>query len=398
VSTPEEPDPQNPFAGIPMFGEMMRMLQSQGPISWDLARQFAMTTATQGAAEQNVDPVVRISFQDLGRVAEMHVQNLTGLPTTVAGRAVEIVPTTPGIWAQRTLDAYRPLVNELATSLGQRPAAGTGDDDDPAFAMMAGLSSMLTPAMLGMAIGSMVGQLAARAFGQYDLPIPREQRGELLVVAATVDAFAADWSLPVDEMRLWVCLQELAAHAVLNVAHVRDHVSGLVRRHVAGFRPDPSAVMDKLGSLDLGDADAMSALQRTLGDPEVLLGAVQTPEQRAQLPLLDAIVSVIVGYVDHIVDRAAATLIGSSGRIAEAARRRRVEASPEDVFVERLFGLTLTRSQVERGRNFVQGVLERAGDDGLQQLFRSAAELPTPAEVDAPGLWLARIEFPTADN
>ena len=185
---------------------------------------------------------------------------------------------------------------------------------------------------------------------------------------------------------------------MLNVAHVRDHVSGLVRRHVAGFRPDPSAVMDKLGALDLGDADAMSALQRTLGDPEVLLGAVQTPEQRAQLPLLDAIVSVIVGYVDHIVDRAAATLIGSSGRIAEAARRRRVEASPEDVFVERLFGLTLTRSQVERGRNFVHGVLERAGDDGLQQLFRSAAELPTPAEVDAPGLWLARIEFPTADN
>ena len=51
-------------------------------------------------------------------------------------------------------------------------------------------------------------------------------------------------------------------------------------RHVAGFRPDPSAVMDKLGALDLGDADAMSALQRTLGDPEVLLGAVQTPEQR----------------------------------------------------------------------------------------------------------------------
>ena len=111
MSTPEEPDPQNPFAGIPMFGEMMRMLQSQGPISWDLARQFAITTATQGAAEANVDPVVRISFQELGRVAELHVQNLTGLPTTVAGRAVEIVPTTPGIWAQRTLDAYRSLTN-----------------------------------------------------------------------------------------------------------------------------------------------------------------------------------------------------------------------------------------------------------------------------------------------
>jgi putative hydrolase len=395
VSSPEEPDPQNPFAGIPMFGEMMRMLQSQGPISWDLARQFAMTTATHGVAERNVEPSVRISFQELGRIADLHVQHLTGLTTTVDGRAVELVATTPGTWAQRTLDAYRPLVNELAGSLGQRPPATSSEDDDPAFAMMAGLSSLLAPAMLGMAIGSMVGQLAARAFGQYDLPIPREQRGELLVVPATVDAFAADWSLPVEELRLWVCLQELAGHAVLNVGHVRDHVGGLVRRHVAGFRPDPSAVMDKLGALDLGDAGALAALQQTLGDPEVLLGAVQTPEQRAQLPLLDAIVSVIVGYVDHVVDRAAGTLIGSSGRIAEAVRRRRVEASPEDVFVERLFGLTLTRTQVERGRAFVHGVVERAGDEGLQRLFRSAGELPTPAEVDAPGLWLARIEYTT---
>ena len=394
MSTPEEPDPLNPFAGIPMFGDMMRMLQSQGPISWDLARQFAVTTATRGEAERNVDPTVRMSFQELGRLADMHVQHLTGLSTTVDGHDVEIVPTTPGMWAQRALEAYRPLVNELATSLGQRPPSPMGEEaDDPGFAMMAGLSSMLAPAMLGMAIGSMVGQLAARAFGQYDLPIPRDQRRELLVVPVTIDGFAADWSLAVDELRLWVCLQEVTAHAVLNVPHVREHLSGLVRRHVAGFRPDPSAVMDKLGALDLGDADALSALQRTLGDPEVLLGAVQSPEQRAQLPLLEAIVSVIVGYVDHVVDRAAASLIGSAGRIGEAVRRRRVEASPEDVFVERLFGLTLTRSQVDRGRAFVDGVLERAGEDGLARLFVSAAELPTPAEVDAPGLWLARIEY-----
>lgn len=394
MSTPEEPDPLNPFAGLPMFADMLRMLQSQGPINWDLARQFAIAGATRGQAERNVDPEVRIALQDLGRIAQLHVQGVTGLTTTVGGRDVEITPTTPGAWAQRALDAYRPLVNELATSLGQRPPGSEPTEgEDPAFAMMAGLSSMMAPAMLGMAVGSMVGQLAARAFGQYDLPIPREDRRELLVVPATIDAFAADWSLPIDELRLWVLVQELAGHAVLNVTHVREHVSTLVRRHVAGFRPDPSAVMDKLASLDLGDADAIAALQRTLGDPEVLLGAVQTPEQQAQLPLLDAIVSVIVGYVDHVVDQVSHGLIGSAGRIAEAARRRRVEASPEDVFVERLFGLTLTRTQVERGRAFVEGVLERAGDSGLQRLFGVPADLPTPAEVDAPGLWLARIEY-----
>ena len=199
--------------------------------------------------------------------------------------------------------------------------------------------------------------------------------------------------MPVDELRLWVCLQELTGHALLSVPHIHDELIGLISRHVAGFRPDPQSIADKLGDLDVSDGNPMRALQDTLGDPEVLLGAVQTAEQRAELPRLDALVAVIVGYVDQAVDRAATSLIGSAGQLAEAVRRRRVEASSHDAFVERLFGLTLTRRQVERGRAFVEGVVERAGTAGLDELFVSAAALPTPAEVDAPGLWLARLEF-----
>jgi putative hydrolase len=396
MSEAEEPDPFNLFAGLPMFGEIAKMLQSQGPLNWDVARQTAYAIATGAASESNVDPAVRMSFEQLGRIAELQVQGITGLPTTVGGRPAELVCVTPGQWAQKTLEAYRPLMNDLATSLGRQAAIDDAEAADPMVAMMQGIGQLLGPSMLGMALGSMVGQLATRAFGQYDLPIPRSGH-EMLVVPRTVDAFAEEWSLGVDELRLWVCLQELTGHAVLNVAHLRDELTRLVSAHVAGFRPDSAALSDKLSSLQFGDADAMAALQQTLGDPEVLLGAVQTPEQLAALPRLDALVSVVVGYVDHVVDQAAAHLIGTSGQIAEAVRRRRVEASPEDVFVEKLFGLTLGRKQVERGRLFVQGVIERAGAEGLQQLFASATALPTPNEVDAPGLWLARLEIDSGD-
>jgi len=393
MSEADEPEPINPFAGLPLFGDLAKMMQSQGPLNWDVAKQVAMAAATGGAAEANVDPAARISIEQLGRIAELHVQNATGLDLTVGGRPPALVCVTPGQWAQRTLEAYRPLMQQLATSLGQRPPAPTGDDADPMFAMMAGISQMLGPSMLAMALGSMVGHLATRAFGQYDLPIPRPGTHEILIVPATIETFATDWELPVDELRLWVCLQELTGHAVLNVPHLRDELIGLVSRHVAGFRPDPEALTEKLGQLEMGSGDPMQSLQQAFGDPEVLLGAVQSPEQQAQLPRLDALVSVIVGYVDHAVDQAAGALIGTAGQVSEAVRRRRVEASAEDVFVERLFGLTLTRRQVERGRAFVQGVLERAGDAGLRQLFAGPANLPTPNEVDAPGLWLARLEF-----
>ena len=261
------------------------------------------------------------------------------------------------------------------------------------MAMMAGLSQMMAPAMMGMSIGSMVGRLGLRAFGQYDLPVPRTS-GSLLVVPRTVDQFAEEWSLPVDEMRLWVLAQELIGHTVYSHEPTRAAITSLVQRHVGAFRADPSSVSDKLADLDLDGDDPMSAIQKAFGDPEVLLGAVRSPEQVAMAPVLDASTAAVVGYVDYMVDAVAARLIGGDAlRIAEAVRRRRIEAGAEDVFIERLLGLQVTPALVQRGKNFVAGVVDRAGESSLSKLFATATSLPTPAELDAPGLWLARIEL-----
>ena len=118
---------------------------------------------------------------------------------------------------------------------------------------------------------------------------------------------------------------------------------------MAGFQPNPDVLGDKLAALDPTDSGGIADLQNVLGDPEVLLGAIQSPAQRALLPRLDALVATIIGYVDHTVDVAARGLVATAPRIAEAVRRRRVEADQSDVFVERLLGLTLTQAAVERG-------------------------------------------------
>jgi len=259
---------------------------------------------------------------------------------------------------------------------------------------MASLSQMMAPSMMGMAIGSMVGRMATRTFGQYDLPIPRGDN-TLLLVPASIDRFATEWGLPLDEMRLWVLTQELIGHALFSIQSLRDEFTALVRRYVGAFRPDPSAVAERLASLDTDDSgDPMQAIQRALSDPALLLGAVQSPEQDALAPQLDAAVAAIVGYVDYLVDAVAARVIGGDAlRIAEAVRRRRVEASPDDLFVERLLGLKLTLAQVQRGKVFIGGIVDRVGEAALADLFAKPHALPTPAELDAPGLWLARLEL-----
>ena len=385
-------DAVNPFAGMPMFGDIARALQGQGPLNWDAARQFAMLGATQGQSESNVDPAVRIAYTDLARIAGMHVNDVTGADTTFPEPRI----VTRGGWAHETLDAYRPLFTDMATSLGQQPDPDVSDSsDDPMMQMMAGLSRMMAPAMMGMSVGSMVGQLAQHVFGLHDLPIPRDKQ-EVVLVGRTIDEFAARWEIPIDQMRLWVLAHELSGFQVFSIAHLRTGLADLVRLHVGGFRPDPSAIADKLGGLDpLGgdpSGDPMAALQQAFSDPEILLGAVESDAQRALRPRLDAAVAAVVGYTDWVVDAVAVRVIGGEAlRIAEAVRRQRAETSADDVFVERLLGIRVGEEQVRRGKAFVQGVVDRSGETELTRLLQLPDSIPTPSEVDAPGLWIARV-------
>lgn len=390
----------DPFKGVPIFGDLARMFQGQGPVSWDAARQLALSIATGGTPEANVDPTDRIRLEQIARVAELHVANATGLDTSHTGRGLTVVAVTRGQWAQRTLSAYTPLVERLAGSLAEPATSDPGEADLPdlgggdPMAWMAPLMKMVGPMMLGMTAGSMVGHLATRTFGQYDLPLPRGQADELMVVTANLDAFGAAWSLPADDLRLWVCLHEITHHAVLGVPHVRHRLEELLARYAEGFEPNPESLESRLGGLELSDPANLD-IGSLLSDPEIMLGAVRSPRQHELVPQIAALVTAIAGYVDHVMDQIGNGLIGSYGMVSEALRRRRVEASQADRFVEQLFGVELTQAQYERGERFVAGIVERAGTEGLARLWESPETLPTPAEVDAPGLWLARIELPS---
>ena len=386
---------QNPLSGMPLFGDLAKLFSQQGPIGWDAARQLALSIATEGGEEGNVDPLERIRLEQLARIAELHVGNATGLPTSFGGTGISIVPVTRGQWATTTLESWRPLFERLAGSLTPPAPPTTPDPSDP-LSFMAPLMAMMGPMMMGMTAGSMIGHLSRRSFGQYDLPVPRVAKDDLMVIPANFETFASEWSIPADDLRLWVCAQEIAMHSVLRIPHVRATVEEFLSAYAAGFEPDPNALEDRLGSMefDLSDPSSMSGMQSMFGDPEVLLGAIQSQAQRDMLPKFEALIASIVGYVDHIVDAVGSSLLSNTTMISEAVRRRRVEADDSDRFVERLFGLELTQATYDRGAAFVAGIVERAGNDGLVRLWESERTLPTPAELEAPGLWLARIELP----
>lgn len=393
----------DPFGGVPFFADLAKMLAQQGPVSWDAARQLALSIATGGESEPNVDPMDRIQLEQLARVADLHVGSTTGLTTSASGR-LEVVPVTRTQWLTASIDVYKPLVEAIAASLGadaqgaDEPTLPTldpgADPEQAAEAWLGGMMQMLSPMMLGMTAGSMLGHLATRSFGQYDLPVPRPGSDEILLVVRNLDEFGQAWSLDRDELRLWVCLHEIAHHAVLGIPHVRRRLTELLTGWVSNFRPDTGALEERLGSLDPSDPQGLASVQSMFGDPEVVLGAIRSPAQDELQPLLEALVTVVVGYVDWVMDTVGERLMSGYERITEAMRRQRVEAAAADRFVGQILGLDLTQDLYDRGAAFIDGVVERAGAEGLDRLWSSERTLPTPNEVAAPGLWLARIDLP----
>ena len=191
-----------------------------------------------------------------------------------------------------------------------------------------------------------------------------------------------------------MCLNELTYYTIFQLDHVRDRFGNLLMEYVSAFESNPSGLEEKLQQIDMTSPSAIEDLQKSLGSPEVILGAIQSEEQKYILPELEATTAVIVGYVDFVMDSVGHGLIGSYDQITEAMRRQRVEADPSDRFIERLLGLELTQAQVDRGTTFINGVIERTATAELARLWEDSKNFPTPNEVDAPGLWLARLDLP----
>jgi putative hydrolase len=419
-----------------ILGDLLQLMggSSSGGGRIDLARTLAQGVASGGEPEGNVDPADRIRFEALAHIAELHVAELTGLPITPTGATIEIAAVAPGAWAWQTVEDWRFLLEAMAEPSAPSPpaesggadAAGNKDatsgggkgtlgyidtsrdistpgDDDPhaAFGSEDGPADLLArwmatmgPMLAAMQLGSAVGHLARSTMGPYELPIPRKA-SRLLVVPSNAAQFAADWSLDPDEVRLWVLLREVTAHAVLSRPHVDLRMRELLVRVVQGMAEDTAGLVDQLQGFDLTRPEG---LQNLLGDPTALMNLEPSPTRRRAAEDLLAVVAALLGYVEHVLDLAAVRLLGGRGAIAEAWRRRQVDRESSDRAAELMLGLDLGPAQIDRGAAFVRGVFERAGDEGLARLWSSRHTLPTPAEIDAPGLWLERIDLTEGDQ
>jgi putative hydrolase len=420
----DPPQPFGPFGGFDI-SQMLRFLQSDGPVHWEVARQVARWVALEGQSEPSVSAEDRARMAQVASAAEQRVLAETGEPApsrplALLGRAE---------WADQALQTLRPVLEKLAVSLqGELPKPGEeGDMPNPfagLFGMgpgpggpgtgghsgapgsggeggaggqgpmganpLAGMFGALGPLLLGVQCGFVVGQLAQSLLSEHDLLLPIAEPPRPALIVPNLDAFHESWSIPADDLCFYLAIGEAVRSRIVSRPWIRERLVRLATDYVSSFKIDPSALEAQLGSIDISDP---SSFENPMLDPDALLGAMQSPEQLAVLERFQLTTAVLESYADSVAERIGEPMIKTLSTIREAMRRHRVERSEADRFIQRLLGLDPSRRRHDEAAAFCRGVAERAGADALDRLLESESMLPTRAELEAPGLWLARIEL-----
>jgi coenzyme F420 biosynthesis associated uncharacterized protein len=245
--------------------------------------------------------------------------------------------------------------------------------------------------VLSTEVGVVVGYLAQRVLGQYELVLLDEAVDDrpprLLFVLPNLGQAMRAFGAEEREFMTWVALHEVT-HAVqfAGVPWLHGHLAGLVKELLA----TAEVRLERPRRLRVPTGDELKRMLNGLRHGD-LVSIVTTPEERETLNRVQAVMAVIEGHAEHVMDAVAPELLPSLPELREALDRRRRSQSGLARLVARLLGLELKLRQYEQGKRFCDAVVDQAGAQALQKVFSGPGALPTLEELDDPKQWLARV-------
>lgn len=340
-------------------------------VDWELAEATASALGKSGPrVSLDVATDVVSSLKRLALEAAEHVETYTGLRPIGPTAPVRVVDRRA--WAAANIDGLRAVVAPLLVR-------ATGSRQPGSFADAVG--SRIT----GVQAGTVLAYLSGRVLGQYE--VFASSPGQLLLVAPNIAD--AERRLDVDprDFRLWVCLHEVAHRTQFTaVPWLRGHFLGEV-----------AAFVDAGGSTEEMEARVRRALREVadvLRNPESrhsIIDLVQSPAQRVVLDRLTALMTLLEGHAEFVMDGVGPRVVPSVARIRARFNKRREGGNAVEKLLRRLLGVDAKLRQYAEGRTFVHEVVSRVGMAGLNRAWDSPLTLPLLHELQEPEAWIARV-------
>jgi coenzyme F420 biosynthesis associated uncharacterized protein len=240
-------------------------------------------------------------------------------------------------------------------------------------------------------IGYLLSFLGQRVLGQYDLALISAEAtpGRLLFVEENIRRTASILDVPLNPFRTWIALHE-TTHAFEFEAHpwLRPYLAARLERQLGSMSVGASAL----------NREALGRLGRALrgaASGENWMEGLMTPDQRREFREIQAVMSLLEGFGDYMMDEVGRDLVPYVELISARFHARRDQRTGFERAMMRLTGMDLKMEQYRKGEEFVAAIARARGPSALHALWVGPESLPTPEEIDQPSRWLARV-LPTS--
>lgn len=355
-------------------------------INWELA---ASTAARLTPAGPVLGPAeIGAAVESLRRMADIsvsHVHEITGLEAARDLRDSSVLIVDRASWAKANTQSFAVMLGPAMDKM----LADRRGSVSPGAATVSG-------AITGGQLGAVLAFLSSKVLGQYDpfSALAEDSTapagGRLLLVAPNIITVERELNVEPADFRLWVCLHE-------QTHRVQFAAAPWLRHHML-------AEIENLSGQLLGNVDSVleraSAAAKALRDRSApgtapgrgaILDLLQKPEEKAALSRLTALMSLLEGHANVVMDAVDASIVPSVKTIRQRFSDRGADRGVIEKFIRSLLGLDAKMRQYSDGAKFVRGVVAVAGMEGFNRVWDSADHLPTEAEIHEPKLWLERM-------
>lgn len=366
-------------------------------INWELAAKTAANLAPAGPALSGSE--ISAAVDNLRLMAEKsvpHVHEISRLEAARDLRDSEVLVVDRASWAKANTQSFAVMLDPVLRALAEKSAeSGKALSSGSAGAA---LSATVTGAQLGGALAF----LSSKVLGQYDpfaalastaTAASQASGGRLLLVAPNIITVERELKVDPADFRLWVCLHE-------QTHRVQFAAAPWLRHHML-------SEIEKLGALLVGDSEhfgerllesakALGAKRGKSGqEPDSSRGGVldllQNPEQKAALSHLTAVMSLLEGHANVVMDGVDSKIVPTVRTIRQRFNNRGKDRGVLEKFMRNLMGLDAKMRQYSDGAKFVREAVALVGMDGFNAVWLRAQNLPTEDEIHNARLWATRM-------
>jgi coenzyme F420 biosynthesis associated uncharacterized protein len=367
-------------AAATVIGRRAERIARRGLVDWALVEKLAIRRAERAPGRLTALELRAAEGEYRSAMARVVPRLSEALGTSLPGVVERAAVVDRAGWVRANVGTFRSLVSRMETNLlDQVVPVGGG----LTRATMALANRWLTSQQLGFLLGFM----GTRVLGQYDLAIlsAEAEDGRLLFVEENIRATAHALGIPVTPFRTWIALHE-TTHAFEFEANswLRPYLADRLERQLSLFS----------GSASHLGRDAIRAIGRTLrgeGDGQHWMEALMGEEQRRLFRETQAVMSLLEGFSDYVMDEVGRGLVPDVERISARFHERRQQRTGFERAILRLTGMDLKMDQYERGERFVRAVAEARGRTALARIWEGPDTLPTAIEIGEPNAWIRRV-------